>query len=320
MIIKRFQIKRLLKKILVIVAACVVIYIIINILNHFMPATNKEKLTDEQERKMEYNTPAYGNLEISEQKVTKFSELIDNYFNYCNKKEYEKAYNLIDYETKQKFFPTIEEFKVDIDQKFDKLKLYEYKNIVNYDNYYAYRFIVYNDVMTYGSNGDNERKEYILIIKDYGNELKLNTNSYIKTEKVNYSTNVNNINVQILEKEIFYEYTNLKIKITNSTEDLFVLKNSGVKYYIKSGSSTINHGPKNVSLNEIFKYVQPNSEKEVDFRFDKSFAASYDDYLFYIEEAYLVGMEHNYKILTNQLQTSEIDSMYKIKFDIQIGL
>ncbi len=57
------------------------------------------------------NKSAVSGTSISEKKLKKDTDVIDNFFKYCNEGNIENAYNLLTDECKEEMYPTIDEFK-----------------------------------------------------------------------------------------------------------------------------------------------------------------------------------------------------------------
>ena len=87
------------------------------------------------------------------------NNLIDNYVNYCNNKEYENAYNLLSNEFKSKYCNTLDGFKSYVDELFDEKKIYNIQNYSNVDNVYVYRIRLLEDILATGTTDGYEYKE-----------------------------------------------------------------------------------------------------------------------------------------------------------------
>lgn len=105
--------KRNKKKIFIIIIIWLIIFIINQILKNRpkqLPAPSTtytphvSVLDDEKEVPEKYQKP--------------IENTIDTYFNYCNNGEYEKAYNMITKECREKNYPTLEQFTGYINEVF----------------------------------------------------------------------------------------------------------------------------------------------------------------------------------------------------------
>ena len=72
----------------------------------------------------------------------KWKETIENtisqYIEYCNNKEYEKAYNMISQSSRKQIYPTLNDFKAYVDYVFATKRIYAIQNYSNRDNVYIY--------------------------------------------------------------------------------------------------------------------------------------------------------------------------------------
>lgn len=84
----------------------------------------------------------------------KWQETIENkieeYINYCNQKEYEKAYQMISEECRKEVYPTLDDFKAYVDYVFSYKKVYTIQNYSNRDKVYIYRIRLFEDILATG--------------------------------------------------------------------------------------------------------------------------------------------------------------------------
>ena len=81
---------------------------------------------------------------------TVIKNTIDQYIDYCNKKEYEKAYEMIGENARKQVYPTLDEFKTYVDYVFSQKRVYAIQNYSNRDNTYIYRIRIFEDIMATG--------------------------------------------------------------------------------------------------------------------------------------------------------------------------
>ena len=82
----------------------------------------------------------------SESDKDKIEKVIADYFDYCNNKEYEKAYILLNDDFKNLYFKNINRFKTYIDKIFTTKKMYKIDNYSNFDNLYVYKINILNSL------------------------------------------------------------------------------------------------------------------------------------------------------------------------------
>ena len=135
--------------------------------------------------------------------------LIEEFIGYCNNKEYEKAYNLISEECKQKDFPNIQTFKENyVDEIFSENKTC---NVQAWSGE-TYLVKITEDLLATGKTLDESYiEEYITIVSSN----KLNINKYMGSRELNLKEN--KANVEIILKKIYYymDYATMEINVNN---------------------------------------------------------------------------------------------------------
>ena len=122
--------------------------------------------------------------EVSKSDAKKIHELVDQYFNYCESKEYQKAYDLLTDDCKEYVYENdLNNFKEYVDEIFKQGKKYNIQDYSNVDNIYLYILTILDDVESSGTTGGyNTYQERIALVKnEKENEFKIsNFKSSIK--------------------------------------------------------------------------------------------------------------------------------------------
>ena len=155
----------------------------------------------------------------------KINELISNYFNYCNNKEYENAYVLLDEEFKSIYFKNINNFKTYIDAVFATKRMYTAQNYSNLNNIYVYSVHIMDDILATGATENYQYLEDKFVIKEENGELKLSLNGYCKQEKLNIVAEDDYMKINILSKRICFDKETYVVQYTNKTNNYIVLAN-----------------------------------------------------------------------------------------------
>ena len=124
-------------------------------------------------------------------------EIISKYIEYCNNKEYEKAYEMISSDCKEYIYPDISYFKNYVDYVFETDKVYSIQNYSNYNNAYIYRIRIFDDILATGLTGQDTLRyfeEKLVFTKENG-KLLLSLKGFIKKENVNGSYEDKNIKI-----------------------------------------------------------------------------------------------------------------------------
>lgn len=148
---------------------------------------------------------------------------IDEFVQYCNNNQFKEAYNLLSEDCKKEMYPTVEAFQ----QNYYNSIFKGTKKNVSVDNWvnYIYKVKFVEDALATGIyNTDNTIQDYITVVTDDNDEMKLNINSYIGKKKINKENNDKNINIKVLEKHQYMDYETYLFEITNNS-DITILLN-----------------------------------------------------------------------------------------------
>lgn len=210
---------------------------------------------------------------VSSTKLKKDVSIINEFIDYCNKKDVDSAYKLLANECKEEMFPSIDDFyNIYYSKIFDSnKKIYTIENWNG--NIYQVRFS--EDILATGNLKDTETKQdYITIVKEDG-EIKLNINSYIGRTKKNRITEIKDIKVTVTAVETYMDYEIYKLSIENnseqdilldtsdSTKSVYLLDENNMKYYFYN--------------NEIIEnrlLVKSKFKNEIQIKFSNSYSSS----------------------------------------------
>lgn len=261
------------KKIIIIIGLIVFVIIIIQLLNQ----VTIEKKQQEQQALLENNQEEEEDLpnksiitgEKIETDITKENtNLINEFVEYCNSKEIEKAYDLLTDECKKTLFANEQEF-VDYyyNMIFTETRIIDLENFRNANNYYTYAVEYHNDIMSTGKvSTENMYKDYITIDK---NVNKLNINSFIYSKPINKTSEYNGITIEVKEQQIYKDYEKYVISVNNSTSKKILLdtrQNSRSIYVL--GNSTKYSAFANEILDTMYE-IPEHYTKTYTFKFDK---------------------------------------------------
>ena len=302
-------------KIIISVAIIAFIIIIIRIIDSLY-AENTNKRNMENTITKDDHKPTTSVItgdNVSEDVTDKNKNEIDNFVNYCNNKEFDKAYGLLTEDCKAEFGNKIENFKKQyVEKVFNKDKTYNMELWLNEGNEYTYKvtFLENNLLSTGGQNLDNNIQDYITIINN-NNENKININGFIKKEAINKSNSEANVDIKINSKKIYKNYEIYNLTIRNRNEKSIGLTDS------KSGKNICIVDENNIEygalLNDISMEnleVKPAFEKNIDIKFNKIFDKNKD-----VEKLLLKNVIIDYK---KDTQESEIVKTEKVEIEIKI--
>ena len=110
------------------------------------------------------------------------SELIDKYFEYCNNKDYENAFNLLSDDFKNEYELSLDEFKQHVDENFDTKKLYSIQNYSNLNKTYVYQINIFDNILESGTTDDYLYRKEKIVIKEENGTLKISLDGYCGSE------------------------------------------------------------------------------------------------------------------------------------------
>lgn len=243
----------------------------------------------------------------SEQKVPQkmqepINELIDTYFNYCQNKEYENAYNMLTDACKQVYFNTLDTFKEYVDVVFNEEKTYYIQNYSNYGDYYIYQVKIFENLMKTGLTGKDEVSFYEekISIHEEDGTLKLGIRQYIKTDVMDDIYEDDYLKIWIEKRDVFYEQETYTVKIKNKSEYIAVLADGYENYeaLLIVGSTTRDTSSDNLSM-----VIQPGETETYNINFVK----------FYDETYLSTGMIFNTVRILKTYTGLEISRDYELK-------
>lgn len=225
------------------------------------------------------NTPIISNQsaidggQVDTEKLDIAQELINKFIDFCNESKIDDAYDLISKNCKDELFETVEIFKTDYyDIIFNnELKLFNIENWINN----TYKVDIFNDVLATGSITD-EYTDFITVIKQ-GNEdeYKLNIKRYIGKRTINKETELENVKVKVLNKNIYMDYELYDIEIFNNSENdiLMDTKNDTKTVYLKDTKGAKYFAFTN-EINDNEFIVRKDKSKNIKLKFSNDYSSS----------------------------------------------
>lgn len=217
------------KKVLIIIGVIVLFYTALQILNFFAKqknTSNSNNKVDSYIQDNRYPTQSVITGEKPPEKITQNNlNIIEQFVNYCNNKETNKAFLLLTEDCKQEFNNNIELFKTRYyDNIFKTKKTYSLELWYSGSNIYTYKILYYEDnlLATGGAGINNNFEDYITVINN-NNESKISINRFIGKKIINKSKMVENIEIIINSKNIYRDYEIYNITIKNHTANTIIV-------------------------------------------------------------------------------------------------
>lgn len=252
---------------------------IIKSLNAYYENDEKEKLEALESNKNTTNNQTITTEEVREDYYSTESDSIDktmrSFVKYCNNKEIENAYKMLTDECKTAMFPSVEEFeKIYVNNIFNTERDYELIKWATDENKYVYQVKLYGNILSTG-NINNYTQEYYTFVEDDNGNLKLNINNYIYGENRNIQTTEKNITVRIGHVDIYEEYEEVQITITNNTlKTISLTGNKYVKNIYLQNSEDTTYSSLNSRFDNEEIIMNPRSAQSFKVRFNKAYSSN----------------------------------------------
>lgn len=214
--------------------------------------------------------------EVPEKYQEKIVNLVDEYFNYCNNSEYEKAYNLITEECRKANYPTLESFTAYVNKVFEgKKKIYNIQSYSIVDNKYIYNIRILDDILANGTTDGYYYYEEKIVLTEENGQMKLSIAEFINEEEPNIIVEDDYMIVKVLNKVTEYENEIYTIQVINKTDNYIVIADGTQNNEIKLDLNAQQRSPDKAATQFV---ISPNSfnTQEISFRkyYDEGMQAS----------------------------------------------
>lgn len=220
----RLKIRRFFRKHKKKIIIILIVWVIVIAINYYLK--NRTKVIIPQTT-YEPHSPVMDTTDkVPEAYKEPISNLIHNFVEYCNNKDYESAYNLLSEQYKARYCNNIDSFKIYVDNAFATKKIYNIQNFSNINSTYIYRVRLLEDILASGTTNEYVYTEDKYVIKEENGILKLSLNGYCGQEELNINVEDDNMQVKIIKKDIQYDKTAYTVQIKNKTQNFIVLADS----------------------------------------------------------------------------------------------
>ena len=139
----------------------------------------------------------------------KETNILNQFANYCNEKNYEQAYNLLTEECKEILYPDIDTFIQGYCNEY-----FSDKRSCTFQAWDGQTYLVEirEDSMSTGRYSEDKYLQDYYTVK----ENKLNISSFVKREQINKEKEEKNINVRVLNIDYYIDYTKVTLNVTNN--------------------------------------------------------------------------------------------------------
>lgn len=267
--------KRTIIKIILIIA---LIIVIIQLFNNFY----KNRKDNKNDRNIKNNTyqeelisdkSSITGESVYKEDLKNDVDIINQFVNYCNNKDVDDAYQLLNDDCKEEIFPTIKDFEDIYYSKIftDDNKSYTVENWVNN----TYRVLFTGDILSTGKlDNSDEIQDYITVTKK-NDEYKLNINNYIGRQYVNKITDNDNIKITVESIDTYMDYEKYNLIIENNSDNSILLDtgNDTKSIYLENTRNSKYYFYNNEIINSNM-LIQSKYKNKLTIKFMKSFDSS----------------------------------------------
>lgn len=195
--------------------------------------------------------------------------IIQNFIEYCNNKNIEKAYELLSDDCKSEMYPTANDFYSKyINSNFSQKRTATVENWTGS----VYKITMKNDFMATGELNGTTTQDYITVVYKNG-ENKLNVNNFIDKAEINKETVYQNLKISVLYKKQYFDYEEYEVKIENKTESQVILDtlNSTKTIYIQDENG-INYYSRSHELFSGLLKINSGAMSKINIKFSKTYS------------------------------------------------
>ena len=297
------------KKIWIIVIAFIIFVAVLKFLNSL--SKNNSSSTNSATT-VNNNYSVISDSNIDPEKAEKINKMIDDFFKYCNEKEYKKAYELLSNDCKDELYPSLEDFSSKyVDKMFRTEKMYNSQAWISDDIGETYRIEIFEDMLSSGNANSGSTTEYYTAVEE-NDELRLNINDYIGKVEINKAMSQDNIEITVISKQVYESYEKYKIKVKNKTRNDILLDgfrdNKAVYLLDNKGNKKISY-INEFTMQELL--VKRNLSITKEIKFDKTYSTSSFSSAIVFEDVIL-----NYKEYKNLENKDDYEDTLKLEISI----
>lgn len=303
----KLKIHNFLKKYGKIIGIVICVWVTIILINGLLKVTDNKK---EPSTTYEPHVSIMDQSSSSPKKVQKAMEdFIEEYVEYCNNGEYEKAYNMISEECKDYAFKTLTEYKDYVQNKFNKEKIYSIQNYSNYNGKYIYSVKLYDDILATGLTNSNYmyQEEKIVASYDKDRNVVFSVGNFIEQQEILSVQENDYVKIDVRSKIVKYNFEIYNVKITNKSEKTILIKNNQINNEVLLNLS--NEYRKEISSNNII--LEPEESKTINIGFEKF----YDDG---VDSKSIIF--NSIRVVDNYIEENPNEDNAVHKFSMELGL
>ena len=232
---------------------------------------------------------------VTDEHLQDASTIIDEFFSYCNKKELQKAYDLLTDECKIQMYHTLNVFE----QAYYQDVFHGENKTCSIENWVGntYKVNIVDDILATGKSNNGYSKQDYITVKKVDDEYKLNIGNYIGSTELNKTTTHDNISMEVVSRNTYKDYEEYTIKVTNHTENNILLdRRFDPKTLAIQDSKEVCYSSYSHELTEPMLTIPSGQTKEVTIKFYSSYGSTkkieyiiFSDLTIYSDEGQING-------------------------------
>lgn len=252
--------KRIWRIILIIAFA----YALLQLANYYVSQKNEQTLKKITEQKSNTTINQANNttqtnstqntIDSKNEKQQNQTDIIKQFVTYCNQKDLESAYNMLTDECKEQMFNDIQDFE----RIYYNSAFGNQAKDSSIEKWAGSTYLVYykeSALSTGKVKDENQKGDYITVVKDNNDNYKLNINRYIGDKKIDKTKTQDGLEIQVICKNVYMDYEEYTLTVINNSKEeiildtledartIYIEDTNGVKY------SSYNHELTNSMLN-----------------------------------------------------------------------
>lgn len=287
-------------KIIKVILVIALIIIIIQLMNHMIKVKNEKpkEVSNVENDILEDQALVSDKSSISGNKVQKDklksdTDIINDFFKYCNEQDINSAYNMLTDECKEEMFPIIEDFyNIYYSKIFDgETKSFSIENWTGS----IYKVNIVGDILATGNVKDSLSFQDYITVK----EAKLNINNYVGRKKVNRTTERENIKVTVQSIDTYMNYEKYNLIVENNSENTILLgdiKNPKSIYLLNDKDSKYYFYNNEISTDKLI--IQSKYKNSITIKFMNAYNSTYKNKSLVFSN--MIMNYDEYKILENK--------------------
>ena len=284
-------------------------YVMIQLINANIKRNNDQNLlnntgnistVNEQTYLNSKNAAVMSDMEVSQETSKKDTDVIKQFVEYCNNNDIEKAYALLSQDCKNEMYKTQEVFENNyVKEIFTEKRSYDIQTWSGESNSVIYKVKYLNDIMATGSANDEYIEEYITVITENG-EKKLNINQFIRKENVNKIIKKGDLEVNITNRYVYYDYEEYEMSFKNNGQDEIILdtKDDTESVYLEDKNDVKYDWFGNEIPNEYLT-LNGGESRTLRIKFNKVYVANKSDSAIYFTDIHFNNKTNKEKLEIN---------------------